>query len=191
MGLFGYLWGGGSFPQSIGWILFGWPFAIPILLVTGAVWKRAQSDYPLFARYQAARAQYRRDLSEWQRTQTQWLRTLSGTGFEAEVARVFQRRGYTVQRLGGAGDQGVDLILNKDGKSIIAQCKAHKTPVGPSVVRDLYGTLLHYQRGEAWLFSTSGFTVGAKKFAAGKPILLLSVEDILREVIDPRGPKGK
>jgi hypothetical protein len=153
-----------------------------LLLPLGAVWKRLQSDYPSFTRFQAAKVQYTRDLAEWMRTQEQWWRSLTGTAFEIEVGRVFQRSGYVVERTGRAGDQGVDLLLRKDGRSVVAQCKAHKKPVGPAVVRDLYGTLVHHRHQEAWLVSTSGFTPGAKRFAQGKPIRLVALGDLLREV---------
>ena len=184
MGLVTYLVTG-SLAKAIGWILFGWLLLVPAFLVLGALWRRVQPDYRAFAQFQAAKAQYKRDLAEWMRTQQQWWRSLSGSAFEVEVARVFQRRGYAVQRTGGAGDEGVDLRLAKDGKSILAQCKAHKNPVGPAVVRDLYGTLLHHKHAEAWLISTSGFTVGARRFAQGKPLRLVTLEDLLREITGP------
>jgi hypothetical protein len=52
-------------------------------------------------------------------------------------------------------------------------------------VRELYGTLLHEQeRGaatEAWLICYAGFYRGAKEFAFGKPIRLLTIQDVLEK----------
>jgi len=82
--------------------------------------------------------------------------------------------------VGGTGDGGVDLILWKDGKEIIVQCKAHARPVGPGAVRDLYGAMMHKHATEAWLVSTMGFSQGAKSFSVGKPLKLFRIDDILR-----------
>ena len=78
------------------------------------------------------------------------------------------------------GDQGVDLILTKNGKTTVVQCKAHKSPVGASVVRDLFGSMHHFKAESAILACTGGFTGGVKKFARGKPIQLISAWDIAR-----------
>ena len=76
-------------------------------------------------------------------------------------------------------DKGIDIILKKNGKTIVVQCKAHKKPVSPHVVRDLYGTLVDSQADEAILASISGFTSGVREFVIGKPISLISLEDII------------
>ena len=110
---------------------------------------------------------------------SEWWRRLDGTSFEIEAGMVFSKRGYTVCRVGGSGDQGVDLILSKDGITIAVQCKAHRLPVGPGVVRDLYGSLMHHKHREGWLLSTEGFTKGARAFASGKPIRLVTVSELL------------
>ena len=108
-------------------------------------------------------------------------RKLSGRGFERELARLLQARGYHVKLMPATKDGGVDLILQKDSQSILVQCKAHKNRVGPGPVRDLFGTLTHQGGTAAWLVATSSFTKGAATFARGKPIRLLLVEDLLME----------
>ena len=70
-------------------------------------------------------------------------------------------------------------MLVRGTKRIIVQCKAHKGYISPGVVRDLYGTMIHHQADEAWLVSTRGFFTGSRAFAEGKPIRLLTIEDIL------------
>jgi len=163
------------------WI--AWPLtlfvAIFIPLGPGQLWARCQSDYPAYKRYKARCAQYKNDLAFWVRQQREWWLRLDGRSFEVEAGVVFTRRGYTVRRVGGSGDQGVDLLLTKNGVTIAVQCKAHRNPVGPAAIRDLYGAMAHHNHHEAWLLSTTGFTPGAKAFAAGKPIKLLTVDHLL------------
>jgi len=114
----------------------------------------------------APEKQRKRQLAEW------WL-SQTGTSLEEETASLYSSLGYRVERKGGTGDEGVDLILRWDDKRIIVQCKAHAKPIGPKVVRELYGTLVHHKAHRAILVSPSGFTQKAAEFADGKPIELL------------------
>lgn len=92
----------------------------------------------------------------------------------------FGQMGYDVRHTGGAGDGGVDLVLSRAGHDVIVQCKAHKNPIGPGAVRDLYGTMLHRNAGEAWLVTANGFSQAARHFAQGKEIRLLRVGELLK-----------
>ena len=159
--------------------------------VAKAAWKALQPDVGAYERYQAAEKSYResladyaKDLALWYRTQEEWWRSLSGPRFEREIGRLLQDRGYHVQFTGASGDGGVDLLLlGPRGQTVLVQCKAHKQPIGPGPVRDLFGTLTHRGVTEAWLISTAGFTSGARDFAKDKPIRLTSIREILQEDI--------
>jgi hypothetical protein len=167
----------------IGILLWIWPvtlfIATSIPLASAQLWARCQSDYPAYKRYKAERTRYQNALALWVRQQREWWLRLDGRSFEVEAGSVFTRRGYAVRRVGGSGDQGVDLLLTKGGVTIAVQCKAHRNPVGPAAIRDLYGAMTHHGHPEAWILSTAGFTRGAKAFAAGKPIKLLTVDHLI------------
>ena len=116
------------------------------------------------------------------RRELKWWRSLPGYGFERELQTLLRAAGYAVRRTGRSGDGGVDLMLQRDGRRVIVQCKAHRARVGPGAVRDLYGTFLHESgTDEAWLVATHGFSKAAREFAAGKSIRLLTVEQLLKE----------
>jgi hypothetical protein len=122
----------------------------------------------------------RRKASDEFRKQQEWWRGIDGRGFELGVAKVLLEKGYSVKHTGSSwGDEGVDLVLVKDGKKIIIQCKAHKSYVSAGPVRELYGTLIHQKADEAWLIVTWGFYIGARTFAFGKPIRLLTAWDLM------------
>jgi len=160
--------------------------------------KRAHPTYLKYVAYQFAMAKYQSALEITQQTQARakeealrverqrlreqeaWWKQLDGRAFEVELATLFRQRGYEVRKIGGSGDGGVDLILRLQGKKILVQCKAHKNPIGPGTIRELYGTLIHNRADEAWLVTTSGFHRGAKDFAQGKKIRLLTMHQILR-----------
>ena len=80
-----------------------------------------------------------------------------------------------------SGDQGIDLILTKDGKTTIVQCKGKRGSSGPAVVRELYGSFAAYDGAHcAILACNGGFTQGVEDFARGKPIILISAIEIAK-----------
>ena len=105
---------------------------------------------------------------------------LSGRQFEHELGNLCKRRGYKVSFTPVSGDEGIDLILRKNGKTTVVQCKRHKSPTGPSVVRELYGSMVASRADNAILACTGGFTKGAREFASGKPITLVDASDLAR-----------
>jgi hypothetical protein len=109
----------------------------------------------------------------------EWWAGVDGRGFELKVAMVLMNKGYNVKHTGSSyGDQGIDLELKLNGRRIIIQCKAFKNYVSAGPVRELYGTLIHQKADEGWLIVTSDFYRGAKTFAHGKPIRLLTARDL-------------
>lgn len=182
-----------------GW---GWVFALlsgPVITILclgvsilffGSIssgWLRLQPDWKLFKEYTDAKKTYKQQLGIWAKEQEIWARkqeiwwqSLDGRSFERELGKRFEQAGYVVRHTGGAGDEGVDLVLEKEGKTVIVQCKAHQAVIGPATVRDLYGAMTHRRDQEAWLISTHGFSEGARAFADGKPIRLISIGEILR-----------
>jgi hypothetical protein len=164
---------------------FFYLFAMGILIAGGiaafsSIWRRFQSDYREYAQYTREMAAYQVRFVRWVRMQDLWWQTLNGRRFEIELAMFLERLGYDVQCTGRAGDGGIDLVLSQDGRQTIVQCKAHKNPIGPGPVRDLYGTMIHGNVKEAWLVTTTGFSRAAQEFAKGKRIRLLRVRELLK-----------
>lgn len=125
---------------------------------------------------------HRQDLLESQRKLAQrnsFWRGLSGTEFEEHLADLLGRFGFVVERVGGKGDEGADIVIKGSRTKIIVQCKAYSKPVGPGPVRDLFGALMHHQADEAWLVSLEGFSDAAITFAGNKPIRLLHISALL------------
>lgn len=161
--------------------------------------KKRQPDHAAFCRFQeaerahlavvqaASQRKRQRCIEEESRRRKEeaWWRSLNGRQFEQELTTLLRNRGFCAQRKGGSGDGGIDIEFEHQGKRIIVQCKALKNYVGPSTVRDLYGTLLHENANEAWLITTSNFYSGARAFAQGKPIRLITMRDILKDTWNP------
>lgn len=113
------------------------------------------------------------------------LNGMSWQEFEMLVGEAYRRQGFNVREIGGGGaDGGVDLVLTKNGQTVLVQCKQWKTfKVGVKTVRELYGVMAA-QKAQGGVVVTSGvFTQEAKEFAGGKNIALMD-GDKLRRVIE-------
>jgi len=110
------------------------------------------------------------------------LRSLDPIAFERFISQLFERMGYEVQSTSKTGDEGVDLILRKEGRSAIVQCKRYKGSVGQPVVRDLYGAMIHSRADEAYLITTGTISLPAQQWAADKPIHLVDGIELVRWV---------
>ncbi len=108
------------------------------------------------------------------------IRALSWQGFETLVAEAYRRQGYTVrENLTTGPDGGVDLVLRKDGTTVLVQCKQWRAmKVGVLVVREMYG-LMAAEHAQGGIIITSGrFTQEAKTFAHGKPLDLVEGQEL-------------
>lgn len=91
--------------------------------------------------------------------------------FEYFVGALLEAAGvaFDLKRIGGAGDQGADLIgKDRFSRTFIVQCKRYfGHPVRSSEMRDFLGARSTvYQADEAWFVTTSSFTRDAKAAAA-------------------------
>ena len=130
------------------------------------------------ARRDAERARLEAERIQRMKAREHWM-SLGGVEFERELGTLFRHLGYRVEWTPGSGDQGVDLVLRRDGKTIVVQCKSHQSPVGPAIVRELYGSMVAFPADSAVLACTGGFTRGVKEFTQGKPISLISAQNII------------
>lgn len=103
------------------------------------------------------------------------LDQLSRREFELLVAEAFRLQGYEVDEMSGhAPDEGMDLVLWKDGHKSLVQCKPWKSyRVGVEVVRELTGIMHGVAADSAFLVTSGNFTRAARHFAAGRPLTLL------------------
>src|SRR4030042_120917 len=97
------------------------------------------------------------------------IRSLGWQEFEELVGEAYRRQGYTVRENSGAGpDGGVDLVLKKDGNSLLVQCKQWRSmKIGVKVVREMYGVMKANHPSGAIVITSGMFTQAANGFAAG------------------------
>lgn len=193
--------------ESIGEILFKAPWwistAIGVLAFIGLrwglpAWAGSDNTRQLFARGIAPLAplallffgilsagsfwfgKHRRRLVD-QQTSLESLRASPWKQFEFLVAEAFRRQGYQVEfSLSRGADGGVDLILRKENRTSLVQCKQWKVfSVGAPIVREMFGLMTTEHADEAIIVTSGKFTRDAQDFAAGKPIRLIDGPELL------------
>lgn len=103
---------------------------------------------------------------------------MSGEQFEDFMADLFRQKGYSVQTTIASGDQGVDLILEVEGRKVAVQLKRWAAPVGNRVISHTLGGMLHYGAQEAWVITTSSFTPKAKEMARSTGVRLIDGKEL-------------
>jgi restriction system protein len=115
------------------------------------------------------------------------LLELTPREFEQYVAELFRRKGYRVKLRGKSGDLGVDLeVINQKGRKAIVQCKRYHNRVGPEIVRELFGTMVHERAAHSFLVTSAEISDSAREWALGKPMTLID-GDMLVEIASALG----
>ena len=113
-----------------------------------------------------------RRLSGRKRRAEQCLR-LTGPEFEAYFALVLSDNGFkNVQVTKGSGDQGVDILAERNGKSYAIQCKNYDGAVGNFAVQEAYAGAEYYGCELAAVVCPGTFTRAAKELATETGVLL-------------------
>ena len=103
------------------------------------------------------------------------IRDMSWKDFELLVSEAFRREGYQViENFTGGADGGVDLVLTKEGRRLLVQCKNWKSrSVGVPTVRELFGVISAESADGGFVVTSGNFTKEARAFASGNPIQLI------------------
>lgn len=103
---------------------------------------------------------------------------ISWNAFEELCALVYRAYGYSiiwpVRTKNSGADEGVDFTLRKDGREILAQCKAKKSKVGTGVVRDLIGAMRLKGVSRATLFAKAGVSSPAHDLCKSQGITVVT-----------------
>jgi restriction system protein len=107
------------------------------------------------------------------------LRSLSWRQFESYIGELFREQGYFVMETDEGPDNGIDLVLKKDGEKTYVQCKHWKAnSVGVEKVRELLGAVTAGGAHNG-IFVVSGYyTNPAKEFARECGIRLVDGDEL-------------
>lgn len=102
-------------------------------------------------------------------------KNISPYEFEKECARILNKKGFNARATKGSGDQGVDVLAEKNNIKIAIQCKQYSKPVGNKAVQEVIAGKNFYNAQYAVVVSNASFTPSARKLAAKCGVILLDV----------------
>lgn len=111
------------------------------------------------------------------------LEAMTPTGFEQACADLLARDGFVrPRRVGGAGDQGADVLAWDDqGRKLVIQCKQYERPVGAPALHQFNGTARPvHQADVALIIGLNGFTQPAVTFANNQGLTLVGRRELKR-----------
>jgi hypothetical protein len=112
------------------------------------------------------------------------LRAIDWFQFEKLVEIVYRKKGYQVDRRGGANpDGGIDLVLLKDCDKVAVQCKHwKKRDIGVQTIRQLLGAMQDAKISKGMLVTISRCTKDAEQLASRNNVQLVEHADFERLV---------
>jgi Holliday junction resolvase len=129
------------------------------------------------------------------RNRTAWKDGLSQTtwqDFERLLAAHYRNEGFRVEHVGTAQnahrfDGGVDLVLHREGETVLVQCKHwNANQVPHNDVHQLLGLVETRGATRAILVTSGEFTVAAREAASRSPRISLIDGAELRQTVDAR-----
>lgn len=96
--------------------------------------------------------------------------------FEQFLEKVFLALGYLVETTATTGDQGVDLIVAKDGIRVAIQVKGYHSSVSNGAIQEAFAGMAHYQCHACAAITNSRFTSSAVALAKSTNCRLIDEE---------------
>lgn len=99
--------------------------------------------------------------------------TMDGHAFEYWCADVLRKNGFmNVEVTRGSGDQGVDILAQKDGIKYAVQCKCYSSDLGNKPIQEVNAGKAVYHCQIGAVMTNRYFTTGAKQAAEATGTLL-------------------
>jgi hypothetical protein len=105
--------------------------------------------------------------------------------FEELTQSYFEKTGWIARRSAVGADGGIDIFLEKGGpetRVACVQCKQRSNEIiGVKYIREFFGVMVSEGIAEGYFVTTNIFSDDAIRFARGKPLQLISGEDLIRD----------
>jgi len=104
---------------------------------------------------------------------------MTGEEFEYFLKDLFVSLGYEAEVTRLSGDQGADLVVEKDNR-IVIQAKRYSNKVNNSAIQEVIGAKKYYNAKKAMVITNYYFTKSAKELAEINNVILWN-RDMLKE----------
>jgi len=117
---------------------------------------------------------------------------ISPAEFEEWCSSALHEAGWSSRTTGTPGDQGADVIAEKDGMTIVLQCKLHRSAIGNKAVQEAFTAQKHYGASAAAVVTNASFTRSAEALSRTTGVLLCHYSDLVRldDLLDARASSG-
>ena len=103
----------------------------------------------------------------------------NGYEFENFVANLYKRLSYNIINITSkSGDQGADVIVEKDNIKYAIQVKYYSYPVGNKAIQEIVAAKNYYKTDKAMVITNSTFTPQAITLANANDVLLIDKESL-------------
>ncbi len=93
--------------------------------------------------------------------------------YEMHCARQLQKAGWVTKATPTTGDQGADVLAERNGLTLVVQCKLYSSNVGNGAVQEAVAARVFHRTDLAVVVSNAAFTKSAKDLAGMSDITLL------------------
>lgn len=90
---------------------------------------------------------------------------MSGSEFEQYIAKLFKSYGYKTEVTKASGDQGIDVIAEKNGIKYAIQAKCYNSPVGNHAIMEAVAGAKYYDADQIMVITNNTFTKSAIELA--------------------------
>jgi restriction system protein len=104
--------------------------------------------------------------------------TMSAADFERFCADELSRVGWQARVIGASGDQGVDVVAEKNGRRIVLQCKKYSSPVGNKAVQEAFAGMHYHSANAAYVVSNGAYTKAALQLASTTGVRLMHYSEL-------------
>jgi len=108
---------------------------------------------------------------------------MNGYQFENFVALLFNHFGYRTIITPSSGDQGIDVIAEKDGEKVGIQAKCYSNVVSNGAIQEVSAGIVHYKCSKGIVVTNNNFTKSAIALADSNQIILWNRQK-LSEIIN-------
>lgn len=106
------------------------------------------------------------------------VQELDPTEFEHYCANIMRNNGWSVRLTQATGDQGIDLVAERQGIKAVVQCKRYSQPVGNGAVQEIIAGKQFEKADIAAVVTNNTYTASAKQLASATGVYLLHYSEL-------------
>lgn len=109
-----------------------------------------------------------------------YLLELTPSEFEEAVAIMFRGLGYSAKVTSKTNDKGKDIIMFKDGKKYLVECKHYlKATVGRPALQKFYAAIIEEKAEKGFLVTTGNIAYTVYEYVKDKNIEIINIENLI------------